>query len=181
MNRRELRRGCLRALTIFVLLGQTAAADPTRRPSTYEERAGLVSSALSALPIVAPVTRELAPPSFPDATAVWGSTGRDLHGRIWYGLSATSPGMSAHLMQYDPVADTGRIAGLWSNGCGRWSAGAGRRGRSRSTHASSPPRTAGSTSPPPTRRARWRTGAHRRAGADTSGASTPTPASGSTS
>lgn len=55
--------------------------------------------------------RRLEVPPFDDATSIWGSSGRDFRGHIWYGVSASSPGMSAHLLEYDPVADTWRDHG----------------------------------------------------------------------
>jgi hypothetical protein len=89
-----------------VLYIESGGADPARRPSTYEERSGSFFGPAPTAPIeAAPPTRELRLPAFADATAIWGSSGRDLHGRIWIGVSAGSPGMSAHLIQYDPEAD----------------------------------------------------------------------------
>jgi hypothetical protein len=108
---RVLRTAGLALVAAFVLLGQSSAADPARKPATYEERAGLLVTPMTALPSDAPATKELTPPAFPDAYAVWSSTGRDLGGRIWYGISANSPGMSAHLMQYDPESDTWKDRG----------------------------------------------------------------------
>jgi hypothetical protein len=101
----------LALLTALVLLGQASAADPARKPATYEERAGLLVTPITALPSDSPAIKELTPPAFPDAYAVWSSTGRDLGGRIWYGISANAPRMSAHLMQYDPESDTWKDRG----------------------------------------------------------------------
>lgn len=53
----------------------------------------------------APRVRELALPRTPEATAIWGALGRDHRGHIWVGVSAKSPRMSAHLLEYDPAAD----------------------------------------------------------------------------
>jgi hypothetical protein len=50
-------------------------------------------------------------PQFADAASIWGATGRDFRGNIWVGVSAYSPGMSAHLLRYDPQADTWRDGG----------------------------------------------------------------------
>lgn len=95
------------------LLGiESGGADPGRRPGSYEERSGSFFGPAPATPIAAaPPTRELTLPAFADATAIWGSSGRDLQGRIWIGVSASSPGMSAHLLQYDPEADVMRDRG----------------------------------------------------------------------
>jgi len=53
----------------------------------------------------APRLRELHVPRVPDGNAIWGATGRDTRGHLWFGVSAWSPGMSAHLFEYDPTAD----------------------------------------------------------------------------
>jgi len=77
----------------------------------------------------APHVRDLQVPPFPDATSIWGSTGRDLRGHIWMGVSAKSPGMSAHLMEYEPdadlwhdhgaVVDRLKVAGIYREGEGQ--------------------------------------------------------------
>jgi outer membrane protein assembly factor BamB len=54
----------------------------------------------------APALTALSVPGFPDANAIWGATGRDVHGRLWFGVSAKRPGGSAHLLRLDPA--TGR-------------------------------------------------------------------------
>ncbi len=50
-----------------------------------------------------PHVRELSVPRILDGNAIWGATGRDARGHIWFGVSAWSPGMSAHLFEYHPV------------------------------------------------------------------------------
>jgi len=47
---------------------------------------------------------ELPVPAFEDANSIWGATGRDAHGRVWFGVSAKQPGGSAHLVGHDPAA-----------------------------------------------------------------------------
>jgi hypothetical protein len=57
-------------------------------------------------PFGIPKLRAIRIPTFPGAAAVWGATGRDGHGHIWFGVSAggeVEP--SAHLMEYNPDAD----------------------------------------------------------------------------
>ena len=100
----------------------------TRRYS-YAELAGSIFLPPPKDPGRAPITRELTPPSFPNATSIWGATGRDTRGHIWIGVSAHSSGMSAHLMEYDPNAgawyDRGAVveqlksAGLFRPGAGQ--------------------------------------------------------------
>ncbi|KKL46275.1 hypothetical protein LCGC14_2347190, partial [marine sediment metagenome] len=49
------------------------------------------------------VAREIAIPDFPGTWAIWGSTGRDRRGHIWFGVSShkiETP--SAHLFEYEP-------------------------------------------------------------------------------
>jgi hypothetical protein len=104
--------GVVGALVGALLCAVSGGADPARRPSAYEERIGSFFGPAPATPIeAAPPTRELPLPAFTDATAIWGSMGRDLRGRIWIGVSASAPGMSAHLVQYDPEADVMRDRG----------------------------------------------------------------------
>jgi hypothetical protein len=57
---------------------------------------------------VGPQVTPLAVPSFPGAHALWGSTGQDSRGHIWFGVTAERNSVpSAHLFEYDPEA--GRI------------------------------------------------------------------------
>ena len=57
---------------------------------------------------VGPQVTSLAVPPFPGAHALWGSTGQDSRGHIWFGVTAEGNAVpSAHLFEYDPEA--GRI------------------------------------------------------------------------
>lgn len=57
---------------------------------------------------VGPQVTSLAVPPFPGAHALWGSTGQDSRGHIWFGVTAEGNSVpSAHLFEYDPEA--GRI------------------------------------------------------------------------
>jgi hypothetical protein len=80
---------------------------PKPAKMSYEEVTG--SFFLPALkePFRAPQVRELRLPTIKNATSVWGAIGRDIRGHIWVGVSATSNGMSAHLLEYTPDA------GVW--------------------------------------------------------------------
>lgn len=102
----------LAGITAILLVAAGGDADPARKPSTPEERTGsFYGPAPTALPDAAPATRELTLPPFRNATAIWGSTGRDLRGRVWIGVSAGNAGMSAHLIEYDAEADVLRDRG----------------------------------------------------------------------
>ena len=61
--------------------------------------------ALAADPLRLPAVREIPLPDFPGAHAIWGATGRDPAGGIWFGVSALDGG-SAHLMRFDPISGT---------------------------------------------------------------------------
>ena len=106
--------GGLAAIGSVVVLrnmGLLHLAKSAPRPFSYEELTGSIFLPPPRNPSRPPLTRELAIPPFPDATSVWGATGRDPRGHIWVGISASSPGMSAHLMEYDPDADALRDRG----------------------------------------------------------------------
>jgi hypothetical protein len=64
---------------------------------------GEVFGAPLADPYETPDIRSIALPSWPGATAIWGATGRDADGHIWFGISAMeTPDRSAHLVEYVP-------------------------------------------------------------------------------
>ncbi len=49
--------------------------------------------------------RPLRLPEFPGRHAIWGATGQDRAGRIWFGVSAEGGTKSGHLFRYDPATD----------------------------------------------------------------------------
>ena len=52
-----------------------------------------------------PAARRIALPATPGAHAIWGATGQDSRGRIWFGVAAAdTPTPSGHLLEYDPVS-----------------------------------------------------------------------------
>jgi len=52
---------------------------------------------------VGPALAEVALPPVPAAHAIWGATGQDSRGHIWFGVTAANtPLPSAHLVEYDP-------------------------------------------------------------------------------
>jgi hypothetical protein len=56
---------------------------------------------------VAPTVRVLNPPDYWGSYAIWGATGTDHHGHLWFGMTSNDPKSgSAHLYEYDPTADT---------------------------------------------------------------------------
>ena len=57
-------------------------------------------------PFALPKQRVIRIPAFPGARGVWGATGRDVRGHIWFGVSASGEvEPAAHLMEYNPEAD----------------------------------------------------------------------------
>ncbi len=80
---------------------------PEARPQSsmsYAELTGSLFAEPPADPFSAPKVREIKVPEFAGATSIWGSSGRDARGRIWFGVSVSGSRSSARLMQYDPVA-----------------------------------------------------------------------------
>lgn len=95
----------------------TPAARTDRADTIRTDRADTVNSFFDvppANPLAAPDLRVIASPSFPRASAIWGATGRDARGHIWYGVSAHGGrGASAHLFEYVPesgqIRDRGNV------------------------------------------------------------------------
>ena len=58
-----------------------------------------------------PRIREIAIPPFPNMHAIWGGTGRDDAGHLWFGVCAADDGHSAHLMELDPATSGMRDRG----------------------------------------------------------------------
>jgi len=55
---------------------------------------------------IGPQVAQLPLPAFDGAHAIWGSTGQDAAGHLWFGVTAEGTGVpSAHLFEYDPSAD----------------------------------------------------------------------------
>lgn len=84
-------------------------------PLTAQERAPVERPLAAADPLrsaAAPSVREIALPEVPGAHAIWGSTGRDSRGHVWFGISVGSVKPdSANLLEFDPVADRVHIRG----------------------------------------------------------------------
>jgi hypothetical protein len=115
---------------IFVVTrGAWRSEAPVPVVASYEDLTGSVFSRAPQQPSRPPIVRELTLPQPPDAKGIWGATGRDQRGHIWFGVSAESPGHSAHLLEFDPqaaawydrgsVLDQLKAAGLYSAGEGQ--------------------------------------------------------------
>ena len=87
-----------------------AASLPVRalaqRVRGFAETTGSVFTAAPKDPLALPRVAEIPIPPFPDINAIWGSSGRDDRGHLWFGVSAVHDHYSAHLMEYDPGAGT---------------------------------------------------------------------------
>ncbi|KPK86090.1 MAG: hypothetical protein AMJ81_02100, partial [Phycisphaerae bacterium SM23_33] len=101
-------------------------------PSSQQLRTEAASVTLRPVQRIASdaVAREIAVPEIPGGWAIWGSTGRDARGHIWFGVSAHEVEVpSAHLFEYDPaggeVTDRGDVvsrlkeAGVYRQGEGQ--------------------------------------------------------------
>ncbi len=73
----------------------------------FVQRTGSVFTPAPANPLTPPRIAAIAIPPFPDIHAIWGSSGRDDRGHLWFGVSAVHDHFSAHLMEFDPTS--GRI------------------------------------------------------------------------
>jgi hypothetical protein len=58
-----------------------------------------------------PRVQEIPIPTFTNTHAIWGGTGRDDAGHLWFGVCAVDDHYSAHLLEFDPETD-----GMWDRG-----------------------------------------------------------------
>jgi hypothetical protein len=106
-----------------------AARAPGPVLATYEELSNSHFTPAPADPYRAPDLSPVALPFFPGAHAVWGATGRDSRGHVWFGVSAADvPAPSAHLYEYVPESrelfDRGDVITRLRE-CGAYRAGEG--------------------------------------------------------
>ena len=77
---------------------------------TYEERVGTYFLPAPLVPDrTALSVVEIVIPAFEDDDSIWGATGRDDRGHIWFGVSSHGNRRSAHLYEYNP--ETGEVHG----------------------------------------------------------------------
>ena len=76
-------------------------------------RHGLVCLFLIGSTLAAPHAQQTSPradivgfPVYTGANAIWGATGQDSRGHIWFGVSGAGAPWSAHLYEYDPQSGT---------------------------------------------------------------------------
>jgi hypothetical protein len=106
-------------------------AEPPAIPQeTFEQRSLSLFTAAPANPYRLPRVERVPLPDFPGACAVWGSTGRDARGHVWFGVSAAGTLVpSARLYEYVPetrtlfdrggVVEQLRQAGIWRDSEGQ--------------------------------------------------------------
>lgn len=69
---------------------------------SFAQRTGSYFSPPPVNPLQAPDVTEIPIPGFPTGNAIWGATGRDDRGHIWFGVSERSGTHSARLYEYIP-------------------------------------------------------------------------------
>jgi hypothetical protein len=105
------------------------ASKASPAPMSYADRMGTVFTALPKDLSALPQVREIPIPYFDHSDAIWGSSGRDNSGHLWFGVAAEGRGRSAHLLEFDPqsgkLTDRGDVvnelkhAGLYRPGEGQ--------------------------------------------------------------
>jgi hypothetical protein len=81
-----------------------AAASPLR---SFADQMGCVFTPATAAPLESARAELIPVPDFPGRWAIWGSSGRDHRGHLWFGVSANGvQPPSAHLFEYDPATST---------------------------------------------------------------------------
>lgn len=95
-------------LLIFLFTGvaiwvlQWHKANNIHTDRTYGQRTGSYFAPPPFNPYQAPSVTEIPIPDFPGGDAIWGATGRDDRGHIWFGVTEKSGDHSARLFEYDP-------------------------------------------------------------------------------
>lgn len=97
------------ALLLLCCLAASVAAAQTRlkraRPSIPPPAAAPAAPKYAAG--LSPLSMPVLLPDFWGSYAIWGASGADARGHVWFGLSSNDHDIgSAHLYEYDPVADT---------------------------------------------------------------------------
>jgi hypothetical protein len=89
------------ALALLAVSALGVSARHVQPPSGSAQSASASSAAGTS-----PTVRVLNPPDYWGSYAIWGSTGADRRGHLWFGMTSNDPKSgSAHLYEYDPTAD----------------------------------------------------------------------------
>lgn len=96
--------GCDQSVSVDIPITAVTDASPAAvvPVRTWEQKLGSVFTPVPEGK--APQITELAIPTIPGGHAVWGSTGRDDQGSLWFGVAVHGK-PSAHLLEYDPATD----------------------------------------------------------------------------
>ncbi len=108
INRRSalVTGGVIGVGAIAGVLGQHRKCWGVEQPASYEELMGCKFTPVDQAPLDKISVRLIPVPDFPGRAAIWGATGRDRQGHIWFGASADGiKKPSAHLFEYDPETD----------------------------------------------------------------------------
>ena len=98
------------------------ARKKAKQPRRITQRSGTTWTPAPTDPFRLPTLTEIRLPSFPGSYAIWGATGRDDSGLVWFGVSATGvPNPSARLYSFNPQTEQVTLRGdvvsqLKSNG-----------------------------------------------------------------
>ena len=96
--------------TVVMLLWPARKAVEARVPRSLAERTGSVFLPAPRSLVAPPVVERVSLPDMKDAQPIWGATGRDLDGRIWFGVTHGHDELDAYLIQYDHWARTWRTS-----------------------------------------------------------------------
>jgi hypothetical protein len=111
MRRRTVLAGGLAAVGAAAVGGYwwwQRGGDAEQAPvlTSYADLMGCRFTPDAVAPLENATARLIPVPEVPAGTAIWGATGRDHRGHIWFGVSTRDePAASAHLFEYDPDHD----------------------------------------------------------------------------
>ncbi|MFH1518439.1 MAG: hypothetical protein ABIH17_11240, partial [Pseudomonadota bacterium] len=111
MTTNRVRQAVLKLLLVVGLSAVSLLAGCSRQedaplqsqPPAQPEKPPAYFTTRPADPRAAPTVVQIPVPKVPGSKAIWGSTGRDDRGHLWFGLSMIEAlGASARLLEYDP-------------------------------------------------------------------------------
>lgn len=115
LSRRAWLGGLGAAAGLFGVVHLWPRSETGQTNGTPDAHADTINTFFDAPPadsMAAPELRLIAIPSVPGAQAIWGATGRDDRGHIWFGVAAyEGRGASAHLFEYIPESSQIRARG----------------------------------------------------------------------
>ena len=104
--------GALASAVALPTRGIAAPGAPrTLPPVSLAERTGSIFLPAPRRLVAPPRVQRVQLPQVEQANAIWGATGRDPRGQLWFGVSVASARGSAHLLNYAPRTGSWRVAG----------------------------------------------------------------------